>query len=98
MESNRAPSQIDELAGRPVRAADYAAENRALVALARVQPGPRSEFLQRIRLWHFAMLVALVSVLSKDLTTIGSFDGSQRLDFAPTCAAKQPLGMSVRAE
>jgi signal transduction histidine kinase/CheY-like chemotaxis protein len=48
MESNRAPSQIDELAGRPVRAADYAAENRALVALARVQPGPRSEFLQAI--------------------------------------------------
>ncbi|PZR48329.1 hybrid sensor histidine kinase/response regulator [Paraburkholderia fungorum] len=48
MESNRAPSQTDELARRPARAADYAAENRALVALARVQAGPRSEFLQAI--------------------------------------------------
>jgi signal transduction histidine kinase/CheY-like chemotaxis protein len=48
MESNRAPSQTDELARRPVRAPDYAAENRALVALARVQSGPRSEFLQAI--------------------------------------------------
>ncbi|MFM0367085.1 hybrid sensor histidine kinase/response regulator [Paraburkholderia sediminicola] len=48
MESNRAPSQTDELARRPVRAADYAAENRALVALARAQAGPRSEFLQAI--------------------------------------------------
>ncbi|MFM0433568.1 ATP-binding protein [Paraburkholderia aspalathi] len=48
MESNRAPSQTDELARRPVRAADYAAENRALVALARTQAGPRSEFLQAI--------------------------------------------------
>ncbi|MFM0009141.1 hybrid sensor histidine kinase/response regulator [Paraburkholderia sediminicola] len=48
MESNRAPSQTDELARRPVRAADYEAENRALVALARAQAGPRSEFLQAI--------------------------------------------------
>lgn len=48
MESNRAPSQTDELARRPSRAADYAAENQALVALARVQAGPRSEFLQAI--------------------------------------------------
>ncbi|MFM0386978.1 hybrid sensor histidine kinase/response regulator [Paraburkholderia dipogonis] len=48
MESNRAPSQTDELARRPVRTADYAAENRALVALARAQAGPRSEFLQVI--------------------------------------------------
>ncbi|MFM0032958.1 ATP-binding protein [Paraburkholderia madseniana] len=48
MQSNRAPSQTDELARRPVRAADYAAENRALVALARAQAGPRSDFLQAI--------------------------------------------------
>jgi signal transduction histidine kinase/ActR/RegA family two-component response regulator len=48
MQSSRAPSQTDELARRPVRPADYAAENRALVALARTQAGPRSEFLQAI--------------------------------------------------
>jgi Signal transduction histidine kinase len=48
MESNRVPGQTDELARRPARAADYAAENRALVALARAQAGPRSEFLQAI--------------------------------------------------
>src|SRR4051812_29736946 len=48
MESGPALSQTDELARRPVRSADYAAENRALVALARVQAGPRAEFLQAI--------------------------------------------------
>ncbi|MFM0387602.1 hybrid sensor histidine kinase/response regulator [Paraburkholderia dipogonis] len=48
MESNRAPSQTDELARRSARVADYAAENRALVSLARAQAGPRSEFLQVI--------------------------------------------------
>jgi signal transduction histidine kinase/ActR/RegA family two-component response regulator len=48
MESNCAPGQPDELARRTPRPADYAAENRALVALARVQAGPRPEFLQAI--------------------------------------------------
>jgi signal transduction histidine kinase/CheY-like chemotaxis protein len=48
MQSNRAPGQTDELTRRPARAADHAAENRALVALARAQAGPRSEFLQAI--------------------------------------------------
>ncbi|WP_029971932.1 hybrid sensor histidine kinase/response regulator [Paraburkholderia graminis] len=42
------PGHTGELARRPVRAPDYAAENEALVALARAQAGSRSDLLRAI--------------------------------------------------
>ncbi|CAD6561990.1 Sensor histidine kinase RcsC [Paraburkholderia hiiakae] len=48
MESNRAPADNDELANRPARQPDYAAENKALVRLARAQTGPKTNLWQEI--------------------------------------------------
>ncbi|MFM0334811.1 hybrid sensor histidine kinase/response regulator [Paraburkholderia strydomiana] len=42
------PGNTGELARRPARAPDYAAENQALVALARAQAGSRADLLQAI--------------------------------------------------
>jgi signal transduction histidine kinase/ActR/RegA family two-component response regulator len=48
MESNRALTDNDELADRPARQPDYAAENKALVRLARAQTGPKTSLWQEI--------------------------------------------------
>ncbi|MCP3722597.1 ATP-binding protein [Paraburkholderia sp. CNPSo 3272] len=48
MESNRALTDNDELAKRPVRQPDYAAENKALVRLAKAQAGPIRHLWQEI--------------------------------------------------
>jgi len=42
------PGYTGELARRPARAPDYAAESQALVALARAQAGSRADFLQAV--------------------------------------------------
>ena len=48
MESNRALTDNDELAKRPARQPDYAAENQALVRLAKAQTGPKTSLWQEI--------------------------------------------------
>jgi len=48
MESNRPLTGNDELANRPTRQPDYAAENKALVRLARAQTGPKTSLWQEI--------------------------------------------------
>jgi hypothetical protein len=99
MQSSRAPSQTDELARRPVRTADYAAENRALVALARTQAGPRSAFLQAIADTALTLCRAgaQASVLPKDRMTIGSSGGSRSPGSALACVAIRQHGTSARA-
>ncbi|WP_144159456.1 ATP-binding protein, partial [Paraburkholderia sp. BCC1885] len=48
MNSNQATAQTDELARRPARPADHAAENSVLLRLARAQSGSREQLLQEI--------------------------------------------------
>jgi signal transduction histidine kinase/ActR/RegA family two-component response regulator len=48
MASNRKFAQTEELSRRPARPADYAAENGALLRLARAQSKPRARLLQEI--------------------------------------------------
>lgn len=48
MASNRKSAQTEELSRRPARPADYAAENGALLRLARAQSKPRAQLLQEI--------------------------------------------------
>lgn len=48
MERVRTPTDNEVLASRPPRAPDYAAENHALVRIAKAQTRPRSDLLQEI--------------------------------------------------
>jgi signal transduction histidine kinase/CheY-like chemotaxis protein len=94
-----------ELARRPARAPDYAAENQALVALARAQAGSREELLQAIA--DTALL--LCSAGSAGISLIEQQQGEQVfrwLAVSGLCAGLQgkttawndcPCGVTLRA-